>query len=745
MGVNGIYGLSGSGLDVESMVKMGMLSKESQYNKMQQTYTLNEWKKDAYLEIYDKVNEYNNNTLSKYKLSSNMNTRSATSSNSAIKATANASAPVMNHTITVNNTATNAYLLGTQSLDSTTLKGLTYKYTTEAANGETSTTTINLFDNNDSDSNVISFTIGGNSSTGVTQAAEYATVSFSSTALSSASKAKNLLESALASYKGLVSLDKISVSGDNVYFTGLKQSGTDTVTATIPPIAATGTALTFTMSDGTTNNKKVNITYGDLAAVLNDEDADFQDFVNLLNKKMAETPALNIKASYDEDKGFVFKNSKADSSNDKVSVTMDSGGMAQYIAKAVYEAGDHTHVSNNGSYSFIEMSDTATPSSFTSGSGKTVKLTVGSSTSVYDLVSEINKAGTSVRATFDATNNSFSFYNTKTGEANSIAIKANNDDTANLLNAMGLKDTGAAADLTKVDALNFTTSNNHVVSGKNASVLVDGELITNIESNNFERKGVTYDISNVTSKTSSTVSVSQDIDKIVDNVKSFVEDYNKLLDELYTAYRETPNKSYKPLTEAQKNEMTEDQIKKWEEKAKAGMLYHDSTIRSIIDNMRNAISESVTSLGKNATYDSAYKIGISTTGLYGQLQLDEDKLRAALVDDSDSVYNVFAKLDSTTTDASDAKNGIAQRLTGGIGSVFYKATESIKSISGTSSDISDDSSLNVLLRNLQTRMSNFKSMMNAFENSLYKKYDAMESALASLGTQMNYVSSMFAS
>ena len=190
--------------------------------------------------------------------------------------------------------------------------------------------------------------------------------------------------------------------------------------------------------------------------------------------------------------------------------------------------------------------------------------------------------------------------------------------------------------------------------------------------------------------------------------------------------------------------MTEDQIKKWEEKAKAGMLYHDSTLRNIIDNMRNAISDKVSSLS-NSKYDTAYSIGISTTGLYGQLQLDEDKLRAALVDDSDSVYNVFAKLDSDAETASDAKNGIAQRLTGGIGSVLYKATESIKSTAGTSSDISDDSTLNVLLRNLQTRMSNFQAMMSAFEDKLYKKYDAMESALASLGTQMNYVSSMFAS
>ena len=120
-------------------------------------------------------------------------------------------------------------------------------------------------------------------------------------------------------------------------------------------------------------------------------------------------------------------------------------------------------------------------------------------------------------------------------------------------------------------------------------------------------------------------------------------------------------------------------------------------------------------------------------------------MRAALVDDPDSVYNVFGKLDSTATEASDAANGIAQRLTGGIGSVLNKASKSIETVAGTSSDISDDSTLSTLMRNLQTRMSNFQSMMNAFETQLYKKYDAMESALASLGTQLNYVTGMFSS
>ena len=67
MGANGIYGLSGSGLDIESLVKVGMISKQNQLNKMQQTETTNTWLKEEWSTIYDKYKDYQN-TLSTFKL-----------------------------------------------------------------------------------------------------------------------------------------------------------------------------------------------------------------------------------------------------------------------------------------------------------------------------------------------------------------------------------------------------------------------------------------------------------------------------------------------------------------------------------------------------------------------------------------------------------------------------------------------------------------------------------------------------
>ena len=112
MGVNGLYGLSGSGLDIESMVKAGMLSKQNQYDKMYKKEVKNEWLKQGFNEIYTSLNTFKYSTLSDYKMQSNMSAMNAESSNtSTVKVTANGAAVAMNHSVEVKSLSTNAYLL----------------------------------------------------------------------------------------------------------------------------------------------------------------------------------------------------------------------------------------------------------------------------------------------------------------------------------------------------------------------------------------------------------------------------------------------------------------------------------------------------------------------------------------------------------------------------------------------------------------------------------------------------------
>ena len=126
-------------------------------------------------------------------------------------------------------------------------------------------------------------------------------------------------------------------------------------------------------------------------------------------------------------------------------------------------------------------------------------------------------------------------------------------------------------------------------------------------------------------------------------------------------------------------------------------------------------------------------IGIESKTDRGILRVDEDKLRKAIANDPDCVYQLFGSLDTENDEFS--KNGVAQRL----GDVANDGLKEIKTYAGTSAESADGSSLGNLIEEMKKKMSDFKTMLNAFENSLYKKYDAMESAIQRLGVSLGYI------
>jgi flagellar hook-associated protein 2 len=388
---------------------------------------------------------------------------------------------------------------------------------------------------------------------------------------------------------------------------------------------------------------------------------------------------------------------------------------------------------------------------------------INNGATLNDLVSKINAAGLNIKASYDSVNDAFSLYNKSGGAENKISITTGDNSYSSsegldnvsyageiskrFLNSLQLyqsKDGELYDPSTLLDdrtdvtkdaggkALTFSDDNPTAESvGAYGTIKVDGVVYDKITDNKVTVGGITYTALNKTDSTA-TVSVSQDTDEIIDKVKSFVEDYNKLLAELYEMYDEKPNSDYKPLTKAQREQMKDEQIEKWEKKAKAGMLYHDQTLGNIIMSMRTSIAESVE--GVDSKYNSAFSLGISTTGLKGQLVLDEDKLKKALAEDPDAVYNVFAKLDSKDLNNS-SKSGIAQRL----GDISTEALKKIKDIAGSSSDTNEDSVINNSIRSANTTISTLQKQISALEKLLYKKYDAMEAAIAQLNSQYNLI------
>ena len=194
--------------------------------------------------------------------------------------------------------------------------------------------------------------------------------------------------------------------------------------------------------------------------------------------------------------------------------------------------------------------------------------------------------------------------------------------------------------------------------------------------------------------------------------------------------------------------MSEEQIKKWNEKAKSGLLYNNSQVRTLVSDMREALYTPVDAV--DSKYNSLSAIGITTTTTKGHVTLDEDKLRKALTEDPDCVYQLFASdqdssyiAGSTDTNKLTAYEKKEDYKNTGVANRLYNAMTDNMSIfenyAGTSKATDDQSYLGKLISNMQTRMTSFQTLMKSYENKLYDKYDAMEVALSKLGAQLSYI------
>jgi len=808
MGVNGIYGLSGSGLDIESMVKVGMMSKQNEYDKMAQKYTLNEWKKANYIELNNQITTFNMSSLTDYKLTSTMKAKTATSSNeAAVTASSNANAATMNHKVSVQDLSHNAYFIGSNrianiikatqgitesealakegeaKLSDILFKGLTYGSKTITSNYTSATvsgnTTTYPGDDDDGDGLITSTAITRNSgSNRVT--IQYKGVNdktaetYYGTEATTLTREKNETTFSMEGWPfSNFKLESTVENGKTINASFTYNRKTYSAAAT-GGFGAYGT-ITFTANDNSTLSASTD-SNGAISSISIPNNYSYATTYNAGPPTTKETyTESTISFDYNDNNAQIVVRTTKDGNENIISNTATTTAKEDGVTgNTLANNGERKDIGwdfTQGKHPMVQKGDTALAFTIADKDNATSKIEIkvtydqllGDNTdpdkspfTMNDLISEIktqaNAKNINIKAEYDNINGIFSIYNSNGNDESRVIIEAVNSNqkadgtrtyegrvTMGFLNALGLKEFNGST-LESAQTLNSQQGGTFTAKGSTGTITVDG-MEYKTQDNKVTVGGVTYTALSSTKDATgvdrpATVTVGQDVDAIIGKVKSFVESYNKILGSLYEKYDEKNDSNYKPLTQSQKDSMKEEQIEKWEEKAKKGMLYHDSTLSSIIGQMRNAITSSVEVDGQEY---SVFGIGISTTGLKGQLKLDEEKLRNAINENGDAVYNVFSKLTTKTENGKEVtdygKSGVAQRL----GDIFTNATKLIKSRAGSSTDISEDSELNNLLRELQTKMSNFRKLMNAFEDKLYKKYDAMEVALSRLGTQMNFI------
>lgn len=314
---------------------------------------------------------------------------------------------------------------------------------------------------------------------------------------------------------------------------------------------------------------------------------------------------------------------------------------------------------------------------------------------------------------------------------------AADDKTKELLVEQLQSEIAYASSMVDPDTKPDYTSDAVRIDGEDATIVLNNATFTS-NTNSFSINGLTINAMAITDPGETlTITTSTDNQGIYDKIKDFLSEYNSLINSMTSSYNAENTNAYEPLTSDEKDSMSETEIEKWEEKGKSGILRRDTTLSTLMSAMTSVMSKSYTIDGKTYALSS---FGIKTLGImnagkneHNAFHIDgdaddestssnEDKLMAAIATDPDGVAKFFQKLSSDLYDKlGENMTSTSLRSYG----TFYNDKEMAKEYSDYTKTISK-----------------WEDRVADIEDSYYKKFAAMESALAKLQSQTSQLSGL---
>ena len=387
--------------------------------------------------------------------------------------------------------------------------------------------------------------------------------------------------------------------------------------------------------------------------------------------------------------------------------------------------------------------------------GKEIKGITADST-VQDMLKKINDSDAGVKASYMEGSGRFVLIHSETGSGRSITLgDANNaNDIEDKLFGATASGGGQVNHGTDAEMVfDYGNGINETVTSSSNTFNIDGVKIT--ASGKF---GVELDASgNAVTKpdgsykfdSSKEVSFTSkaDVDKAAATMKKFVEKFNDLVSSVNTHAKTRRSSGYDPLTEAQKNQMSEKSIENWEKKAKEGILYGESSIRNFSDSLQTVMTQMMSDLKvAGLDYQDMEKMGLSmTTDSFdgGKLSFDETKFKKAMETEPEKVAKVMtghngskglAKIVETTV--SRYATRYASRNGGSYGELIKEAGSNKVTLSNTSSVIYGK------LKENSEAIEKFKTMLSNQQDRYIKQFSQLEKLISKMNTQSSYLSGL---
>lgn len=695
-----------SGLDTEAIVKELVSAQKLKNKKVSDKLTLSEWKEEKWKELNTKLYNLYKTSLNKVRLQGSYMTKKVTSSNTnLIEVTGDANAPEGAHTIVINQLASSQYVtsgkLNKDITGSTTLRSL-----------------LDLQDGND-DGTSINDLLGGNAVIQITYG----------------EKVKNL-----------VLTDKTTI---NDFITSCKEIGLNASFDTSQKrifisSKESGVENAFTIKTGkiSDNGKSA---YDSINTILGIDSLSSTDKTAVLNaldtlRGLSEEELTKLYTAYENNdsesvdknkleavktlinygkkqaEAVAVTNAKAEIKEKLLSENSLDDVLRNYLKEQKAKELGYDDVSGLPQEE-IDAIDIQLGAMVESDKEKLLSTVVDSKYNSDETYKQQVEEAVSEKVT-----------NLK--ESLKVYAKAANeiDTTTTYSDALTVMGLGEIDGTENIPGSSDKDKKMTVIAAADAEVELDGATITGA-SNTISVNGMTLNLKGVSSGQKISINVSNDSQAAYDMVKSFISSYNSILKEMNELYYADSASGYAPLSDEQKKEMSDDEIEKWENKIKAAILRRDSTLGSLIDAMKNAMSSSFEVDGK--------KYYLSTFGIQTSTDYSEKGLLHIYGDTDDSTY--ADKDDKLLKALSEDPETTMKALAGIFQNLYDTMRNNMSSIPNVRSIYTfyNDKLLDKEQAEYKEQVAKLEKKLEDLEDKYYKQFSAMETALAKLQAQSN--------
>lgn len=292
--------------------------------------------------------------------------------------------------------------------------------------------------------------------------------------------------------------------------------------------------------------------------------------------------------------------------------------------------------------------------------------------------------------------------------------------------------------ITAINNGSYTATGATKVSGQDAMITLNGAEFTG-STNVFEINGLTFTALNETKAGEDiTVTTEDDVDGIYDMVKSFLKEYNSIINEMDKLYNADSAKGYEPLTDDEKDAMSDSEVEKYETKIKDALLRRDSNLSTVSSALKEIMSGGVDVNGKTM-YLSDF--GIETLGFFEAA--DNEKNAYHIAGDPDDT-NTSGKSDVLKSMISNDPDTVISFFSSLSKTLYTKMSDLSKSVDGYRSygSFYDDKKMTSDYNDYKTKISELEEKLNDYEDKWYSKFSKMETALAKLQSNSSAVTSL---